>query len=383
MLALGIASILLTQSQSKPIPDIDWNNLPYQQKVKQMADGWRWKYHLPGVWVALIKNGEVVACVATGVKNIETGAPALVTDHLNVGSVSKAITGMMIAQFVAKGVINYETTVGELFPELARKYPTSPLSRASLAQLLSHTSGLRGGDFTNTVDTGAGGLKWRRSCLEAAFADKGTVEPGTRYLYSNGAVLLAVVMVEKALARDYSYEQWITGTEGKAIGLTNPKSLSWTREPEEDDVFPHYIDAYGTISANKKLRRVAESNDTKFAFAPQGSCSITLIDLCRFSIATMNNSAQLPISVFDAVCNRVSVPLRSDTYASWHKATLGWLYHEGGTGRGEVAVVRSDVSARSGFVAYTNGMWPEELVKSKPNIIGEIQADLHRLQHAK
>ena len=52
MLALGIASLLLTQSQAKPIPDIDWNNLPYQQQVKQMADGWRQKYHLPGVGVA-------------------------------------------------------------------------------------------------------------------------------------------------------------------------------------------------------------------------------------------------------------------------------------------------------------------------------------------
>ena len=59
MLALGIASLLLTQSQAKPIPDIDWNNLPYQQQVKQMADGWRQKYHLPGVWVALIKDGKV------------------------------------------------------------------------------------------------------------------------------------------------------------------------------------------------------------------------------------------------------------------------------------------------------------------------------------
>ncbi len=79
MFALIIASLVLGQNQSKPIPEVNFNDLPYQQQVKQMADGWREKYHLPGVWVALIKNGKVVACVATGVKNIETGAPALVT----------------------------------------------------------------------------------------------------------------------------------------------------------------------------------------------------------------------------------------------------------------------------------------------------------------
>src|ERR1019366_8127937 len=115
MFAIVIACILLAQNEPKTIPPIDWNNLPYQQQVTEMADGWRAKYHLPGVWCAFIKDGKVVACVATGVKNIETGAPALVTDHLGVGSVSKVITGMIIAQFVANGVVGYQTKIEQVF----------------------------------------------------------------------------------------------------------------------------------------------------------------------------------------------------------------------------------------------------------------------------
>ena len=95
---------------------IEFDNLPYQDTVMQMADSWISKYHLPGVWCAFIKDRKVVACVADGVKNIETKTPASVDDHLNVGSVSKVITDTMIAEFVSQGVISYSTTVGEVFP---------------------------------------------------------------------------------------------------------------------------------------------------------------------------------------------------------------------------------------------------------------------------
>jgi len=141
MFNLGIATLVLQQSQAKPIPPIDWNNLPYQQQVKQIADGWRSKYNLPGVWCAFIKDGRVVACVATGYRSIEARESARVSDLLNVGSVSKPITGELIAQFVSRGVVSYSTTVGSIFTDLAVRYPNSPLLAATLRQLLNHTSG--------------------------------------------------------------------------------------------------------------------------------------------------------------------------------------------------------------------------------------------------
>jgi hypothetical protein len=41
--ALLVTALVPRQSRATLIPPIDWNNLPYQNQVKEMADGWRAK----------------------------------------------------------------------------------------------------------------------------------------------------------------------------------------------------------------------------------------------------------------------------------------------------------------------------------------------------
>ena len=359
MVALGIASLLVTQSQSKPIPDIDWNNLPYQQQVKQMADGWRQKYHLPGVWVALIKDGKVVACVATGVKNVETGTPALVTDHLNVGSVSKVITGMMIAQFVAKGVIRYDTTVREVFPELASKYPASPFARATLGQLMTHTSGITAKTKFDLKDENDGVI-WRRKQVTFALASDQTIEPGTKYEYSRGPNI-ATAMIEKRLessplANEYghSYEEWLLGSIGKSIGLNFPQLLDYSKVPGVTEVQPHYLNEFGS-KANKKIPSESAVHDTG------ASCSITLPDICSFAMATIKNDANLPADVYFQATKFQSPRgqfATQKTFASWDGNDERYLHHSGSTGRGEICHLWVSCPRKAALFFYTNANFP-------------------------
>jgi hypothetical protein len=374
MLALGVASLLLTQSQSKSIPPIDFNNLPYQQQVKTMADGWRSKYKLPGVWIALIKSGRVVACVATGVKNIETGTPAVVTDHLNIGSVSKVVTGMMIAQFVAKGVISYDTTVGQVFPEIVAKYPGSPFGRATLAQLLSHTSGLTKKILFDDRDE-ENGIAWRQKHLSAALASNQTVAPGVAYEYSNAGPVIATSMVEKrirdtALSNEWgsSYEEWLTGPPGRKIGLTNPRMLDYSKMPGADDIWPHLIQATGPtlhpVSAQNHLKQ-----KLSYKFAPQGSCRVTLQDVCAMVLTTSLGNYSLQRE-----------PGSKHASNGWGVGADGRSFdHDGDTGRGDFCYVRAQISnGLTGIVLYTNatpanrenvGQWRNDVAKDVLEIL--------------
>ena len=111
--------------------DFQATELPYQQPITDIAEGWRAKYGLPGVWCAYLRNGCVAAMVTTGYRNVETKAPARLQDHLPVGSISKVLAGSMLAFFVAAGTVRYETMIGEVFPEMARQHSDSPLSAPS------------------------------------------------------------------------------------------------------------------------------------------------------------------------------------------------------------------------------------------------------------
>ena len=373
MFAMGFASLLM--GQAKPIPEIDWNNLPYQREVRRMADSWRAKYHLPGVWVALIKDGKVVACVATGVKNIETGAPALVTDHLNVGSVSKVITGMMIAQFVAKGVISYEMTVGQVFPELAAKYPDSPFARATLGQLMTHTAGITAKTRFDTKDE-PDGVRWRRKHVVAALASDQTVEPGTRYEYTIGAVI-AVAMVERQLERSSfsewgrSYEEWLDKTPGKAIGLTNPRMKNYAAVPGPSDVQPHYLDEHGSRANLNVL-------SDNFIFATSGSCSVTLTDISSFALSTIFNSANLPPSIYRSTTQFQSGKV---TQASWGGNDQRYLSKGGSTGRGEVCNLWVSCARRAALFFYTNtNIPPPDGDKFFGKLTPGLDEDLGRLR---
>ena len=371
-----------TQSQTKAIPAIDFNNLPYQQQVKKMAEQWREKYKLPGVWCALIKDGKVVACVASGTRNIETGAKASVDDHLNVGSVSKAITGTLIAELVAQGVISYNTTIGETFPELASKYPNSPFNKANLRQFLVHTSGLTGSIKFRNGDE-ADGKAWRYKHIIDAMASSGIREPGTVYEYAAGGEI-ATAMVERVIERKgltqqfgSTYEEWLHGSLGKAIGLTNPRMKNYAVVPNNADVMTYYLTQEGVIANRKALPE-------SFLHATSGSCSITVKDLCSFAISTMNNAMGLPEDIYyDITHFRKGDIARNVTSASWEGNDQRYLHHAGSTGRGEICNFWVSPTRKAALIFYTNvSCQPSEGGANKfwEHIDGLYKGDLNQLR---
>lgn len=277
--------------------------LPYQQMVTDMAERWREKYGLPGVWCAYVRNGKVAAMTAVGFKNVETKTPVGIDDYLNVGSVSKVITGSLLAQFVANGTITYETTVGEVFPELAQKHPGSLMLRSTLGQLEAHVAGLTKQtpvDYNDEPD----GVKWRYKQVVTAVASPHLVEPGTVFEYNNAGPIIGTAMVER-LSRT-SWESWYYGAEGKAIGLHEPRMLDSAAPTPAQEVFRHMM--RGSVPT---INRALQGNSLRFRVS--GNCQLTLQDLARFLVFTVNNSARIPGSVY----RRLTTPHEGSRMSDW------------------------------------------------------------------
>jgi len=92
--------------------------------------------------------------VAAAVVDLDGGTRAafIGTDantRFEVGSVSKALTGMLLAEAVTRGEVTLDSTVGVLLPDTAG----SPLGSVTVRELCTHTSGLPG--LPRTVSTPA------------------------------------------------------------------------------------------------------------------------------------------------------------------------------------------------------------------------------------
>jgi CubicO group peptidase (beta-lactamase class C family) len=108
------------------------------------------QFEVPGMAVAIVKDGEVVSAAGYGVR--ELGQPTTVDDHtlFGIASNTKAFTATALALLVEEGKIEWDAPVIDYLPwfRLSDPYVTSELT---VRDLLVHRSGL---------GLGAGDLLW-------------------------------------------------------------------------------------------------------------------------------------------------------------------------------------------------------------------------------
>jgi len=98
-------------------------------------------YGLPALGAAVVKDGKIVAAGAVGTRKAGEKIPVTPRDRFHLGSDTKAITALLAAMLVEEGKLRWNSTVAEVFPELAGTM-TPGLRGVTLQQLLSHTSGI-------------------------------------------------------------------------------------------------------------------------------------------------------------------------------------------------------------------------------------------------
>lgn len=100
-------------------------------------------YKVPGVAVAIVRNGEVVRAVGYGVREAGTGDRVDGDTLFSVGSISKVVTAAVTLRLVAQGRLNLDRNVDDYLKRWKlRARPGQAAPKVSLRMLMSHTSGL-------------------------------------------------------------------------------------------------------------------------------------------------------------------------------------------------------------------------------------------------
>jgi CubicO group peptidase (beta-lactamase class C family) len=279
------------------------------------------KYHVPGVALALIKDGHIVLEKGYGFRDLEARVPVTIGTLFNIGSISKSFTALGIAQLVDQEKVDLDAPVIRYVPDFRLSDPRVTRT-VTLRQLLSHASGLPADE------------EWPRQVpatrpeIIREFATMPiTARPGTRFQYCSRCVVLAAYILE--CVTDQSWETYtrvhIFAPLGMSIASFAPSAL----EQATDAARPYSYDALGQI-------RVPWSRlDYLGPLDPAGGIDASVSDMARYALFQLGDGTICGRRVISARMlaelhrpqTRVpaawtSVPLQDIQYA------LGWFTAE-------------------------------------------------------
>jgi CubicO group peptidase (beta-lactamase class C family) len=187
LLALPVAA------QSPRKPDLASVDARMQSLVAQ--------YRLDGASLWLSHNGVPVMTAHYGGYGPTTREP--------IASASKWVSALVLARLVERGVLRWDSTVGEWWPEL------TPEKRGiTLAQLFSHTSGIAGeesGCIGNPQTT-------LQACAAQILAAPLVRTPGTTFSYGGLSMQVAGAMAERATGQ--TWDALFIAEVAQPLGLT-------------------------------------------------------------------------------------------------------------------------------------------------------------------
>ena len=209
-LALALLALPLSAADDKPQNGFDPQRLAkIQQRMQEYVNGG----DAAGIVTMVLRGGDVVQKSAVGLQNIEDNRPMREDSIFQIMSMTKPITAVGIMMLCEEGKINLYDEVQKYLPEFRDQtvnvngWPKKPSRPIRIADLLSHTSGMRQMPQGDMKD-----VHWKmdHTLAEAvaSFAKEPLeFEPGTKWLYSNTGFATLGRIIE--VVSGQSYESFI------------------------------------------------------------------------------------------------------------------------------------------------------------------------------
>ena len=171
----------------------------------------RTKHDVPALAGAIITEEGPVLVEVAGVRKRGERTPAEKNDMFHLGSCTKAFTGWLAGWAVEKGMLRWDSTLGEVFPQESRRLPDKH-KKITLEQLVTHRSGITG-DLPKGLDywprqsrpvvNGRETKKQRQDFVKTLGETPLQTEPGEVYAYCNSNQILAAAMVEEVSGKPW------------------------------------------------------------------------------------------------------------------------------------------------------------------------------------
>lgn len=188
----GVAAFnLLDPSAEKP------SRIDYRTLDRQLA-ALAARPEMAGLAVAVVEDGAVRFVRTYGVSDRETGAPVTPRTVFRWASVSKTVTGMLAAELANEGALDLQSPVAA-WPNSLR-LPEGAQTRLTVAQLLSHQTGLTKNAYDERLESGEDPAMLRAALAAAPLQ----CPPGTCHSYQNVAFDAAAEILSGAAREPFT-----------------------------------------------------------------------------------------------------------------------------------------------------------------------------------
>jgi CubicO group peptidase (beta-lactamase class C family) len=220
---------------------------------------------IPGVSVAVVKEGKILLVRGYGLANVEHQVPAKPETIFQSGSTGKQFTATAVMMLVEEGKLSLEDKITKFFPDGPDTW-----HNITVRHLLTHTSGMTDypPDFDLRRDYTEDELFQRIKPIPLAF------QPGEKWSYSNLAYVMLGILIHKVSGKfygDFLHER-----------IFKPLEMSTARVISEADIVPNRAAGYRIVNGQLKNQDwVSPSLNT----TADGALYLTVYDMAKWDAA--------------------------------------------------------------------------------------------------
>lgn len=295
---------------------------------------------IPGVSIAVVRNGEIVKAEGYGLANVELNVPATKDTIYQSGSVGKQFTAALVMMLVEEGKLSLDDRIGKHIPEAPEIWKD-----ITVRHLLTHTSGLSNGLYRK--------IDMRRDYTEDELVKEIAAlpldfQPGEKWNYSNPGYVMLGILIHKVSGKFYGdlLQEKIFGP----LGMTTARILS------EADIVPNRADGYRLVKGELKNQEwVSPTLNT----TADGALYVTVLDMAKWD-AALSSEKLLKQSSLDTMWTPVKL---NDGKPAEPGYGFGWMIREthghrvvqhGGAWQGFTAYIARYVDRKLSVIVLTN-----------------------------
>ncbi len=225
---MKLAQTLLAVSLLSMSPAIgDELSTALDDYVRRVVEDWA----VPGLAIAVVKDGETVFAEGYGVLEIGKGASVDADTLFAIGSTTKAMTAAILGSQVDEGAITWDDRVTELLPGF-RLHDPWVTREATVRDLLTHRAGLGNADLLwYGSDRSREEILRRLALVEPAYSMR------DGFVYQN-IMYIAAGELSAAVAGS-TWEELMTGRLFEPLGMTRTRPTLGAAEPLPNVARPH------------------------------------------------------------------------------------------------------------------------------------------------
>lgn len=308
------------------------------------------KHSIPAMWAGkyYVANGHITpasyqACY--GIRKFGEDALVSLGDRIHLGSCTKAMTAVLLAELIAEEKLSWTTTLGDLFSEVT-DLPSSPWATVSVRELLEHRSGAPANaawfdlerKHEDVIEGRAALLKW---LIDRPRPDS------KEYLYSNVGYALLGHIAEKLEGE--SWESLVQKRVHTPLGIQtagfgpvlssseideDPLSGPWGHTAPPQSAMGVIGRAVGNMFGAESPTWKPVQFDNAIPLGPAGRCHMSLQDWAKFVAlfaGAAEKSGQTGLALPSSAWKDLTRPQLEDSdYAG------GWIVTERSWGGGTV-----------------------------------------------